>query len=120
MASLVTKALGAAKLAPSGSSDKGYFWVFRHPNPDAPPQTYRVTRRAGNGWLQLLAASAETKQVLHFHADTPEDQQAVRDALRWLGITGTIESGDEGVSLRLTDGTVLKSTLLGGEKPKKK
>lgn len=120
MASPVIKALEDARLAPSGSSHKGYFWAFRHPNPDAPPQTYRLTRRAGNGWVQLLAASLQTREVLHFHADTEEDQQAVRDALRWLGITGAMEVTDDGVTLRLAGGTVLKSTLLGGEKPKKK
>lgn len=120
MASLVAQALTAASLAPTGSSPKGQFWVFRHPNPDAPPQTYRVTRRQGNGWVLILAASRETKQVLSFHADTPEDQSAVADALKWLGIAGQIQTDSEGVWLKLADGTRIKSQVAGGEKPRKK
>lgn len=104
----------------TGSSPRLYYWAFKHPNPDAPAQTYRLTRRAGNGWAQLLAASKATKQVLAFYAPTPEDQQAVAQALKWLGITGTVEPGGEVPVLRLADGTTLPSTLVGGEKPKKK
>lgn len=120
MASLVTQALTAASLTPTGSSPKGKFWVFRHPNPDAPPQTYRVTRRQGNGWVLLLAASRETKQVLSFNADTPEDQAAVAEALKWLGIAGEIKADSEETWLQLADGTRIKSQVAGGEKPKKK
>lgn len=104
----------------TGSSPKLYYWAFRHPNPDAPPQTYRLTRRAGNGWAQLLAASRETKQVLAFYAPTPDDEKAVLEGLKWLGITAAIESGPEGPVLRVADGTVLNSMQPGGEKPKKK
>lgn len=118
MASPVITVLEQAKL--TGSSGKGFYWAFRHPNPDAPPQTYRLTRRAGNGWAQLLAASKETKQVLAFFVETPEDQQAVKDALRWLGIPAEIQAGADTVTLKLADGTTLPSFHPGGEKPKKK
>ncbi|HYG58393.1 MAG TPA: hypothetical protein VD902_10070, partial [Symbiobacteriaceae bacterium] len=94
MPSAVITALEQAKY--TGSSEKHYYWAFRHPNPDAPPQTYRLTRRQGNGWAQLLAASGETKQVLNFFIAGDEDQKAVAEALRWLGIKGSIESGGEG------------------------
>lgn len=104
----------------TGSSDKRHYWAFRHPNPDAPPQTYRLTRRAGNGWAQLLAASKTTGQVLAFFAPTDDDQKAVTEALRWLGIAARIESGTEGPVLKLADGTALPSFHPGGEKPKKK
>lgn len=104
----------------TGSSSKGLYWAFRHPNPDAPPQTYRLTRRAGNGWTLLLAASRETREVLAFYADTPEDQAAVRSALQWLGIQGDIIPADAGATLRLASGKSLKSQMLGGEKPKKR
>ncbi|MFZ5622735.1 MAG: hypothetical protein ACOY5W_17090 [Pseudomonadota bacterium] len=118
MASPVISALEAAMY--TGSSPKGQFWAFKHPNPDAPPQTYRLTRRSGNGWTLILAASKETKEVLAFHADTPEDQAAVREALKWLGINGDIVAGEEGVTLRLQSGQSIPSQLVGGEKPKKK
>jgi len=118
MASLVISALEEAYY--TGSSPQGLYWAFRHPNPDAPPQTYRLNRRAGNGWLLLLAASRETKAILSFYVETPEDQQAVRDALKWLGIPGSLESDAEGVYLRLANGQSIRSTLVGGEKPKKK
>jgi hypothetical protein len=104
----------------AGSSPKLYYWAFKHPNPDAPPQTYRLTRRAGNGWAQLLAASRETKQVLAFYAPTAEDEAAVAQALTWLGISGRIERGAEGPVLKLPDGSWIASTQPGGEKPKKK
>jgi hypothetical protein len=113
----------------TGSSPKLYYWAFKHPNPDAPPQTFRLTRRAGNGWAQLLAASKATGEVLHFFAATPEDRKAVAEALNWLGIKGAIvdqsnqepnQEGDEAPVLRLASGTTLKSNTLGGEKPKKK
>jgi hypothetical protein len=118
MASPVITALDQAMY--TGSSPKLYFWAFRHPNPDAPPQTYRLTRRSGNGWTQLLAASKETKQVLAFYAPAPEDEKAVAEALRWFGIPGQIAAGAEGPQLQLPDGTVLNSVQPGGEKPKKK
>lgn len=117
MASLVRKSLEAAQL--TGSSPQGRFWAFRHPNPDAPPQTYRLARRSGNGWTLLLAASKATGQVLAFYVETDEDQQAVREALQWLGIRGEIVAG-EVATLRLATGEVIPSTLVGGEKPKKK
>ncbi len=117
MASPVTQALQQAMY--TGSSPKLQFWAFRHPNPDAPPETYRLTRRSGNGWLQLLVASRETKEVLAFHADTPEDQAAVREALRWFGIEGEIVTSGEQVELRLPDGTRILSQVWGGEKKKK-
>jgi len=117
MASLVRKALEAAQF--TGSSPRGRYWAFRHPNPDAPPQTYRLTRRSGNGWTLLLAASKATGQVLSFFAETEEDQQAVREALQWLGIRGDILPGEE-VALRLASGESIPSRLVGGEKPKKK
>lgn len=118
MASPVIAALQQAMY--TGSSEKRFYWAFKHPNQDAPPQTYRLTRRAGNGWAQLLAASRETKQVLAFFAETPEDEKAVTEALMWLGIGGRVEAGDEGKLLRLADGTTLPSHHPGGEKPKKK
>ncbi|MBP2019835.1 hypothetical protein J2Z79_003277 [Symbiobacterium terraclitae] len=117
MASLVRKALEAAQFA--GSSPKGRYWAFRHPNQDAPPQTYRLARRAGNGWTLLLAASKATGQVLSFYVESDEDQQAVREALQWLGIRGEIVPGEE-VTLRLASGASIPSQLVGGEKPKKK
>jgi hypothetical protein len=104
----------------TGSSTKGYFWAFIHPNPDAPPQTFRLTRRSRNGWDLLLAASKETKEVLSFYTDTPEDRDAVQEALRWLSISGRVEESDEGPVIRLADGKVIPSQLYGGEKPKKK
>lgn len=119
MASPVITALEAAMY--TGSSPKGHFWAFKHPNPDAPPQTYRLTRRSGNGWNLILAASKETHEVISFHADTPEDQQAVREALKWLGIKGEIiTEGEAGVTLQLANGGSIPSQLVGGEKPKKK
>lgn len=117
MASLVTNALEAAMY--TGSSPKGLYWAFKHPNPDAPPQTYRLTRRSGNGWTLLLAASKETGDVLSFYADTPEDQAAVKEALKWLGIKGDIVTDADGVTLRLSSGKTIKSQMAGGEKPKK-
>jgi hypothetical protein len=118
MASPVVAALEQAMY--TGSSPKLRYWAFRHPNPDAPPQTYRLTRRAGNGWAQLLAASKQTKQVLAFYAPTPEDEKAVSDALKWLGIPGQIVAAGEGLQLQLPDGTVFTSAQPGGEKPRKK
>ncbi len=118
MPSPVVSALEAAMYL--GSSPKGQYWAFKHPNPDAPPQTYRLTRRSGNGWTLLLAASKATGDVLSFYADSPEDQAAVKDALTWLGIKGEILSGGEGTILRLATGHLIPSQLVGGEKPKKK
>lgn len=118
MASPVIAALQQAMY--TGSSDKRYYWAFKHPNPDAPPQTYRLTRRAGNGWAQLLAASRETREVLAFFAETPEDIKAVTEALAWFGIGGKVETSDEGTVLRLDWGNPLPSHHPGGEKPKKK
>lgn len=118
MASAVTKALDQAMY--TGSSPKTYYWAFRHPNPDAPPQTYRLTRRSGNGWWQLLAASRETKEVLGFFVETDEDQKAVKEALDWLGIAGEVESQAEGTVLKLKGGQSLPSHHPGGEKPKKR
>jgi hypothetical protein len=118
MGSLVIDALEQAMY--TGSSPRGLFWAFRHPNPDAPPETYRLTRRAGNGWALLLAASKVTGEVLAFYVETPEDQQAIKEALRWLGISGQIETGAEGTVLKLGSGTAIPSKLSGGEKPKKK
>lgn len=118
MASPVIKALEQAMY--TGSSPKLYYWAFRHPNPDAPPQTYRLTRRSGNGWWQLLAASRESKEVFSFFVETEEDQRAVREALRWLGIAGEVSAGPEGTVLKLAGGTTLPSHHPGGEKPKKK
>ena len=117
MASPVVAALQQAMY--TGSSERLYYWAFKHPNPDAPPQTYRLCRRAGNGWAQLLAASRETKQVLAFFAGTPEDEKAVAEALKWLGIAGRVEAGAEGPVL-VVGGVSLPSVLPGGEKPKKK
>jgi len=117
MASLVRKALEAAQF--TGSSPQGRYWAFRHPNPDAPPQTYRLARRSGNGWTLLLAASKATGQVLSFYAETDDDRQAVREALHWLGIRGEIVIG-ETVTLHLATGEAIPSALVGGEKPKKK
>lgn len=118
MASPVTNALEQAML--TGSSPRLHYWAFRHPNPDAPPQTYRFTRRSGNGWWQLLAASRQTKEVLAFFVETEEDQKAVTEALKWLGIAGKISSGEAGITLELADGKSLPSHHPGGEKPKKK
>jgi hypothetical protein len=118
MASPVIEALEQAMY--TGSSTKRYYWAFRHPNPDAPPQTYRLTRKAGNGWALLLAASKATKEVLSFFAETEEDQKAVKEALRWLGIQAEVVSTPEGTSLRLPSGKVMPSFHPGGEKPKKK
>lgn len=118
MASPVVTALEQA--LHHGYSQKGQYWVFRHPNPDAPPLTFRVTRRAGNGWTLLLAASKETKEVLNFYVETPEDQAAVNEALKWLGIGGTVQSGEEGPVLKLATNKVIPSQMFGGEKPKKK
>lgn len=116
MASPVIHALEHA--SHTGSSEKLHYWAFRHPNPDAPPETYRLTRRAGNGWAQLLAASKQTKEVLAFFAETPEDVSAVREALRWLGIAGQVESSPDGNLLRLAAGQTIPSRQPGGEKPK--
>lgn len=116
--SLAIKALEAASMV--HSSPKGDFWAFRHPNPDFPPETYRLTRRDRNGWRLILAASKTTKEIFTFHADEPGDQQAVREALGWLGIDGRIETEGETVVLKLADGKTIKSELAGGEKPKKK
>lgn len=118
MASPVISALESARN--TGSSPKGSYWAFRHPNPDAPPETYRLTRRDRNGWVLLLAASRHTGDVLTFYAQTPEDQQAVREAMRWLGIAGQIDTAGEGVTLRLANGKAIPSQVYGGEKPKKK
>lgn len=118
MASPVKTVLEAAMH--TGSSPKGLYWAFRHPNPDAPPQTYRLTRRSGNGWTQLLAASKETKQVLNFYAESSEDQSAVKEALKWLGIAGEIKTEGESLALRLASGQSIPAQLMGGEKPKKK
>lgn len=117
MASLVRKALDLGRL--TGSSPKGLYWAFRHPNPDAPPETYRLCRRSGNGWKLLLAASAATGEVLAFYVETPEDRHAVEEALRWLGIRGAVSPGEPAV-LRLATGQEVPSTLVGGEKPKKR
>jgi hypothetical protein len=116
MASPVIQALEAARLV--NSSPKGAYWAFRHPNPDAPPETYRLHRREGNGWRLLLAASRETKAVLNFCAETPEDQAAVLEALRWFGIDGKIQPSSEGVFLHV-GGQQIPSKIVGGEKPKK-
>lgn len=118
MASPVVKALESAMY--TGSSPKLQYWAFRHPNPDAPPETYRLTRRSGNGWMLLLAASKETKDVLAFYAETPEDQQAVTEALKWLGIPGTVQQGAEKPVLKLTGGREIPSVKSGGEKEKVK
>lgn len=118
MASPVIQALNQAML--TGSSPRLHYWAFRHPNPDAPPQTYRLTRRDRNGWLQLLVASKETGDVLAFHADTPEDQAAVKEALKWFGIAGDVESSGETTILKLVSGSELVSTVWGGEKKKAK
>lgn len=118
MASPVIQALETAALV--RSSRKGYFWAFRHPNPDAPPETFRLTRRDGNGWRLILAASKQTKDVLNFNADTPDDQAAVKEALKWLGISGTIENNANGVVLQLANGNAVRSLVAGGEKPKVK
>lgn len=118
MASPVTHALNEAMY--TGSSQKLYYWAFRHPNPDAPPHTFRLTRREKNGWLQLLVASKETGAVLAFHADTPEDQAAVKDALKWFGIHGEIESAGGATILKLANGSELVSAVWGGEKKKAK
>lgn len=118
MASLVTRALEDALY--TGSSPKGHYWAFRHPNPNAPPQTYRLARRSGNGWTLLLAASKATQEVLAFNADTPADQDAVREALKWLGIKGEVAVGSEGALLRLPGGRAIPSKVVGGEKPKKR
>jgi len=115
VASPVVKALQQAMQ--TGSSDKLYYWAFLHPNPDAPPQTYRFCRRAGNGWAQLLVASRETRQVLAFFAPNPEDEKAVAEALKWLGIPARIEAGPV---LKPEWGDPIPSFQPGGEKPKKK
>jgi|GEM_PF-2385406 len=118
MASPVIKALEECMY--TGSSSKGFYWAFRHPNADAPPETYRLVRRDRNGWAQLLAASRATGQVLNFYADTPEDRKAVTEALRWFGIAGQVEVGSDGTVLKLAGGAPIPSALTGGEKPKKK
>jgi hypothetical protein len=118
MASPVISALEEARY--TGSSPKLYYWAFRHPNPDAPPETYRLTRRAGNGWAQLLAASRVTGQVLNFYVETPEDVKAVTEALRWFGIAGQIETGAGGPVLKLASGAAIPSHHPGGEKPRQK
>lgn len=118
MASPVTQALNEAMY--TGSSQRLYYWAFRHPNPDAPPQTYRLTRREKNGWTQLLVASKETGDVLAFHADTPEDQKAVKEALKWFGIQGDVESSGDVTLLKLAGGSELVSAVWGGEKKKAK
>jgi hypothetical protein len=113
----VIQALDAAMLV--NSSPKGTYWAFRHPNPDAPPETYRLTRKEKNGWRQILVASKETKEVLNFCAETQEDQAAVLEALRWFGIPGEIALTPEGITLKLTNQSLL-SKITGGEKPKNK
>jgi hypothetical protein len=114
----VVAALEAAKLVNSSPKQASQYWAFRHPNPDAPPETYRLQRREKNGWRLLLAASKATKEVLAFCAETQEDQAAVLEALKWLGIPGQIAPSPEGVTLKLANQSLV-SKIIGGEKPKK-
>lgn len=58
--------------------------------------------------------------MLAFYVGTPEDEKAVTEALRWLGIKGQIETGADGTVLKLSGGITIPSHLSGGEKPKKK
>ncbi|HYF93502.1 MAG TPA: hypothetical protein VD969_14915 [Symbiobacteriaceae bacterium] len=118
MASPVTAALQQAMY--TRSSDKRYYWAFQRPGAAGPPQTYHLCRRAGNGWAQLLVASRETGEILAFFTATPEDEKAVAEALKWLGIPARVESGPEGPILRPERGNPLPSFHPGGEKPKKK
>lgn len=115
----VTLALEAASLDKSSSRFTSEYWAFRHPNQDAPPETYRFHRREKNGWRLLLTASKETKEVLDFCAETQEDQAAVLEALKWLSIPGQITPSPEGITLKLANQSIV-SKMVGGEKPKKK
>lgn len=115
----VIAALEEATLVNSSPRLTSQYWAFIHPNQDAPPKTYRLQRKEKNGWRLLLAASKETKAVLNFCAETQEDQAAVLEALKWLGIEGQIAPSAEGITLKVGDQTIL-SKIIGGEKPKNK
>jgi dipeptidyl aminopeptidase/acylaminoacyl peptidase len=117
MASRVVDALNQALL--TGSSPNGYYWAFVHPNPDAPPQTYRLTRKSRNGWTLLLAASKATKEVVWVYMETEEDQKAVTEALKWLGISATISTTEAGTFLNLASGETIVSKLYGPEEKAK-
>lgn len=115
----VIAALAEASLVNSSPKLTSQYWAFIHPNPDAPPQTYRLHRKENNGWRLLLVASKETKEVLNFCAETQEDQAAVLEALKWLGIQGQITPAAEGITLQVENQSLV-SKVVGGEKPKKK
>lgn len=114
------RVLQTASLAKSSPKDYAYYWAFRHPNEELPPETFRLSRRDGAGWFQLLVASRETKEVFNFQVESAEDKQAVLEALKWFGISGSIVDGAEGPALRLANGTEVPSLRWGGEKPKKR
>lgn len=107
------QALDKALHARSGHA--GLYWAIRSPNPDHPPQTYRLHRRSGNGWTLLLAASRETGEVSWFYAETDADRQAVLEALKWFGGTGQITEGPQGPVLQ-AGGREVPSRRYGGEK----
>lgn len=115
----VIAALAEASLINSSPRLTSQYWAFIHPNPDSPPQTYRLHRKEKNGWRLLLVASKETKEVLNFCAETQEDQAAVLEALKWLGIEGQITPTAEGITLKLANQSLV-SKIVGGEKPKNK
>lgn len=114
------KVLETASLVRSSPKEYAYWWAFRHPNAELPPETYRLSRKEGAGWFLLLVASRETKEVFNFQVETDHDRQAVLEALKWFGISGSIQEGAESPVLRLADGTEIPSERWGGEKPKKK
>lgn len=115
----VVVALAEASLVNSSPRLTSNYWAFIHPNQDAPPQTYRLQRKEKNGWRLLLAASKATKEVLNFCAETQDDQAAVLEALKWLGIEGQIAPTPEGITLKVGDKSLV-SKIIGGEKPKNK
>lgn len=115
MASQVVQAL--EKASNVRSAHIGIYWAMKSPNPDHPPQSYRLHRRSGNGWALLLAASKATGEVAWFYAETDADRRAVTDALKWFGISGQIADGPQGPVLQ-AGGTELASRRYGGEKPK--
>lgn len=114
------QALETAVLVKSSPKEYSYFWAFRHPNADMPPETFRLSRRHGAGWFLLLVASRETGEVYNFNVETAEDRQAVEAALPFFGLSGKVEDAAEGAVLKLSNGRAIAAAVYGGEKPKKK
>jgi hypothetical protein len=111
------KALDSALMVRSSPREYAHYWAFRHPNEEMPPETFRLSRRQGAGWLLLLVASRDTKQVYNFQVETEDDKQAVLASLPWFGLSGTIADAAEGPVLKVNNGQEVPSQRWGGEKP---